>query len=62
MAPNQSWRSLLGALYKLLDERNFSRDSQLSAEAIRRVIVKLIIRHVGIEADEILFDVYRDRS
>ena len=62
VAPNQSWRSLLNALYELLDERNFSRDSQLSAEAIRRVIVKLIIRHVGIEADEILFEVYRDRS
>lgn len=61
-APNQSWRSLLEALYELLDVHNFTRDSQLGAEAIRRVIVKLITHHAGIDKDEIVFEVYRDRT
>ncbi|MDE0503796.1 MAG: winged helix-turn-helix domain-containing protein [Candidatus Poribacteria bacterium] len=61
-AHNQSWKNLLARVCESLGVPNFNRDTPLSAEVTRRVIVNLINRHTGIQPEEIHFDVYRDRN
>ena len=57
---NGSWQSLIAELCESLGVQNPNKYTQWNANTIRQEIVALINLHIGLGAEEITFEVYRN--